>query len=200
MSMRHIADWALNVANLRGASYADARIVDDRSRGLATKNGKVSHASDGESFGIGVRVIADGAWGYAASDDLSRLAVEDTAARAVAIAKASARVKQQDVRLAPEKPVTAEWTTPCQIEPFTISVEQNIDLLFKIDSELRSVAGVTMAETNMNFRREEQWFVSSEGTNIHQTKYSTGVGYAAHAFAGTEIQKRSEERRVGKEC
>src|SRR6266567_4427031 len=124
-------------------------------------------------------------------DDLSRAAVEATAARAVAIAKASARVKQQDVRLAPEKPVTAEWTTPYQIEPFTISVDQNIDLLFKIDSELRSVAGVTMAETNMNFRREEQWFVSSEGANIHQTKYSTGVGYAAHAFAGTEIQKRS---------
>ncbi len=189
--MRHIADWALNVTNLRGASYADARIVDDRSRGLATKNGKVSHASDGESLGVGVRVIADGAWGYAASDDLSRGAVEDTAARAVAIANASARVKQSDVRLAPEKAVTAEWTTPYQRDPFTISVEQNIDLLLKIDSELRSVAGVTMAETNMNFHREEQWFVSSEGANIHQTKYSTGAGYAAHAFAGTEIQKRS---------
>jgi len=189
--MKHIADWALNISHQRGASYADARVVDDRSRALATKNGKISHASDGESLGIGIRVLADGAWGFAASDDLSRAAVEGTAARAVAIAKASARVKQQDVRLAPEKPVTAEWTTPYQIEPFTISVEQNIDLLFKIDSELRSVAGVTMAETNMNFRREEQWFVSSEGTNIRQTKYSTGVGYAAHAFAGSEIQKRS---------
>jgi len=189
--MKHIADWALNISNQRGASYADARVVDDRSRALATKNGKISHASDGESLGIGIRVLADGAWGFAASDDLSRAAVEATAARAVAIAKASARVKQQDVRLAPEKPVTAEWTTPYQIGPFTISVDQNIDLLFKIDSELRSVAGVTMAETNMNFRREEQWFVSSEGANIHQTKYSTGVGYAAHAFAGSEIQKRS---------
>ena len=189
--MKHIADWALNISHQRGASYADVRVVDDRSRALATKNGKISHASDGESLGIGIRVLADGAWGFAASDDLSRAAVEGTAARAVAIAKASARVKQQDVRLAPEKPVTAEWTTPCQIEPFTISVAQNIDLLFKVDSELRSVAGVTMAETNMNFRREEQWFVSSEGANIHQTKYSTGVGYAAHAFAGSEIQKRS---------
>jgi len=189
--MKYIADWALNISHQRGASYADVRVVDDRSRALATKNGKISHASDGESLGIGIRVLADGAWGFAASDDLSRAAVEATAARAVAIAKASARVKQQDVRLAPEKPVTAEWTTPYQIEPFTISVDQNIDLLFKIDSELRSVAGVTMAETNMNFRREEQWFVSSEGANIHQTKYSTGVGYAAHAFAGSEIQKRS---------
>jgi len=189
--MKHIVDWALNQAALRGASYADARVVDDRSRALSTKNGKVGGASDSESFGIGIRVIADGAWGFAACDDLSRSAVEATAAQAVEIAKASARVKQENIRLAPEKPVTAEWTTPYKVDPFTISVEQNLDLLLKIDSELRSVTGVTLAETSMNFRREEQWFASSEGANIHQTKYTTGAGYAAYAFAGNEIQKRS---------
>ena len=189
--MKYIADWALNTAASRGASYSDARVVDERSRALSTKNGKVGSASDAESRGIGIRVIADGAWGFAASDDLSRAAVEATAAKAVEIAKASARVKQHDVRLAPEKAVSVEWTTPHRIDPFTISVEQNIDLLLKIDAELRSVAGVTLAETNMNFRREEQWFLSSEGSSIHQTKYTAGAGYAAYAFAGNEIQKRS---------
>jgi len=195
--MKHIAEWALNIAEQRGASYADVRIEDDRSRGLATKNGKASHAADSESFGFSVRVIADGAWGFAASDDLSRPAVEATAGRAVEIARASARVKQSEVRLVPETPVRAEWVTPHQIDPFTTSVEQNLDLLLKIDAELRSVPGVTMAETNMNFRREEQWFASSEGANIHQTKYTTGVGYAAHAFAGAEIQKRSYPNSYG---
>ena len=189
--MKDIASWALNTAALRGASYADARIADDRHRALSTKNGKVGSASVSESFGFGVRVIADGAWGFAASDDLTRPAVEATAARAVEIAKASARVKQHDIQMAPEKPAIAEWTSPFQIDPFTTSVEQNIELLLKIDSELRSVQGVTLAETNMNFRREEQWFFSSEGANIHQTKYTTGAGYAAYAFAGSEIQKRS---------
>ena len=189
--MKYVADWALNTAALRGATYADARAVDERSRALSTKNGTVGGASDTESRGIGVRVIADGAWGFAASDDLSRAAVEATAAQAVEIAKASASVKQHDVRLAPEKPVSVEWTTPHEIDPFTVSVEQNIDLLLKIDAELRSVAGVTLAETNMNFRREEQWFFSSEGSSIHQTKYTAGAGYAAYAFAGNEIQKRS---------
>jgi len=195
--MKHIAEWALNVAALRGASYADARLADHWSRGLATKNGKIGHAADSESLGIGVRVIADGAWGYAASDDLSRSAVEATAARAVEIPRASSRVQQSEVRLAPEKAVSAEWTTPFQIDPFTTSVEQNLDLLLKIDSELCAVKGVTLAETNMNFRREEQWFVSSEGSNIHQTKYTTGVGYAAHAFAGSDIQKRSYPNSFG---
>jgi TldD protein len=189
--MKDIAAWALNVAAQRGASYADARIADDRGRALATKNGKIGSASDSESLGIGVRVIADGAWGFAASDNLNRPAVEATAARAVEIARASARVKQHDVQLAPEKPVTAEWATPIQIDPFTISIEQNLELLLKIDAEMRAVAGVTLAETNLNLRREEQWFVSSEGADIHQTKYTTGAGYAAYAFAGNEIQKRS---------
>jgi len=195
--MKEIAQWALEVARLRGASYADARVGDDRMRSLATKNGKIGSASDAQSLGVGVRVVADGAWGYAASDDLSRRAVEATAARAVDIAKASARVKLSDVRLAPEKAAVAEWTTPIEIDPFTISIEQNLDLLLTIDAELRSVAGVTLAETNMNFRREEQWFFSSQGADIHQTKYWTGVGYAAHAFAGSEIQKRSYPNSFG---
>jgi TldD protein len=189
--MKYVANWALNIAALRGATYADARIVAQRSRALTTKNGKVGCASDAESVGMNVRVLADGAWGFAASENLSRAAVEATAAHAVEIARASARVKLHDVKMAPEKSVAAEWTTPYQIDPFSISVEQNIDLLLKIDSELRSVAGVTLAETNLNFNREEQWFVSSEGSEIHQTKYTTGAGYAAYAFAGNEIQKRS---------
>ncbi len=189
--MQYIANWALNVASLRGATYADARIVAQRSRALTTKNGKVGSASDAESVGMSVRVIADGAWGFAASAELGRGAVEATAARAVEIARASARVKRENIRLAPEKPVVAEWTTPYKIDPFTVSVEENIALLLKIDAELRVVSGITLAETNLNFNREEQWFVSSEGSDIHQSKISTGVGYAAYAFAGNEIQKRS---------
>jgi TldD protein len=195
--MKDVLSWALDLAAQKGASYVDARVVDDRSRSLATKNGKVGHASDAESLGIGIRVIADGAWGFAAGDDLSRPAVEAAAARALAIARASALVKKEQVRLAPEKPVTGEWTTPFQIDPFTISIGRNLDLLLKIDAELRSVAGVTLAETSMNFRREEQWFASSEGSGIHQTKYSTGTGYAAYAFAGTEIMKRSYPNSYG---
>src|ERR1700692_4090336 len=195
--MKQIANWALNVATMRGVNYADARIVSQRSRALTTKNGKVGSASDSESLGRSVRVIADGAWGFAASEDLSRVGGEATAARAVEIAHASAEVKQRDIRLAPENSVTAEWTTPYAIDPFTTSVESNIALLLKVDSQLCGVAGLTLAEANLNFNREEQWFLSSEGSDIHQTKYSTGAGYTAYAFAGNEIQKRSYPNSLG---
>jgi len=195
--MRHVANWALDAAKLRGATFADVRVVAQRSRALTTKNGKVGSASDAESVGMSVRVLADGAWGFAASAELGRGAVEATAARAVHVAQASARVKTQDIQLAPEKPAVAEWTTPHRIDPFTVSVEQVIELLLKVDSELRSVDGVTLAEANMNFNREEIWYASSQGADIHQTKFSTGAGYAAYAFVDNELQKRSYPNSFG---
>src|SRR5579863_6031906 len=142
--MKFVTDWALNAAAQRGASFADVRVIAQRNRALTTKNGKVGSASDAESVGMNVRVLADGAWGFAASSQLGRGAVEATAAQAVEIARASARVKKEDIRLAPETPAVAEWTTPYKIDPFTVPVEQNIELLLKIDAELCSVAGITL--------------------------------------------------------
>ena len=195
--MKIAAQQALDAASARGVTYADARAVSIRNRSLSTKNGRVGHASESESMGFAVRVIADGAWGFAASADMSGASLAATAARAVAIAKASAQVKRENVRLAPEAAAVAEWTTPCKIDPFSTSVEQNIDLLLKVDAEITSVSGVTLAETGMNFQREESWFLSSEGADIHQTKYSAGAGYTAYAFAGSEIQKRSYPNSFG---
>jgi TldD protein len=195
--MKAAGQLALDAASGRGISYVDARVVLLRNRSLTTKNGRVGHASESESLGIGVRVLADGAWGFAASADLGRASVEATAALAIEIARASARVKVEDVQLAAEPAAVAEWTTPYQVDPFSTSMEQNLALLMQVDAELRADAGVTLAETGMNFQREESWFLSSEGADIHQTKYSTGAGYAAYAFAGSEIQKRSYPNSFG---
>ena len=102
--MKYVANWALNMAALRGASYADARIVAQKQPRAYHEKRKVRQCSDAESIGMSVRVIADGAWGFAASSELGRGAVESTAAQAVEIARASAKVKREDVRLAAERP------------------------------------------------------------------------------------------------
>src|SRR5258708_39060088 len=149
--MKSAARLALDAATVRGVTYADTRVVSIRNRSLTTKNGRVGHASESDSLGIGVRVIAGGAWGFAASADLSRASVEAAAARAVEIAKASARVKREDVRLAPEPAAVAEWTTPYRVDPFTTSVEQNLELTLKVDTEMRAVPVRRLAETGMHF-------------------------------------------------
>jgi TldD protein len=173
------------------------RIVDDRQRMLMVKNGKVAHASDSESRGVGIRVIAAGAWGFSSTDNMSRESVERTAAEAVAIARASAKVQDLELRLAPEKSAQVEWSSPCEIDPFAMPLEEHLDFLFGIDKTLRSVEGITLAEANLNFRRYEQWFYSSEGAAIHQTRHVTGGGFDVYSFAGSEIQKRSYPNSFG---
>ena len=195
--MKQIASWVLDACDLRDIEYADVRVVDDRHRSLATKDGKIGTASEFDSLGAGIRVLANGAWGFAATEDLGREGVQTAARRAIEIARASGRVKQKDVRLVPEKAHVTSWASPCEINPFSISIEQNLDLLLKIDAELRAVQGVTLAEANLSFRRYEQWFYSSEGSDIHQVRTVSGAGFAAHAFSGNEIMKRSYPNSFG---
>ena len=195
--MRDWANWALDTAKTRGATYADVRVLDARYRNLSTKNGQVGTLSESESLGLGVRVIAEGAWGFAATDQLTRERVQETAARAVAIARASARVKQKDLVLAPEQKIQAAWQTPIEKDPFQVSVDEQIKLLLAADEEMRRIAGLTLAETSMSFTRLEQLFASTVGSEIRQTKVYSGAGIVATSFADNEIQKRSYPNSFG---
>jgi len=195
--MFDLAQVAIETARRRGASYADARVVDIRSRDLSTKNGEVGTLNEAESLGLGIRVIAAGAWGFASTDRLTREGVSACAARAVAIARASALAKRKDVVLAPESPVVDTWQSLFIKDPFHIPVERQLDLLLAADAEMRRVKGITLAETGMAFRRIEQFYVSTEGSHIHQVKMQSGGGIVATSFAGDEIQKRSYPNSFG---
>ncbi|MGB6392642.1 MAG: TldD/PmbA family protein [Candidatus Acidiferrales bacterium] len=195
--MQDWAHWALETATRRGASYADVRVMDIRHRDISTKNGEVGTLSESESLGLGVRVIASGSWGFAATDRLTREGVQACAAEAVAIAKASALAKLSDVVLAPEQSYVDTWQNPFIKDPFRIPVERQIETLLLADRAMRNVKGVTVAEGSMNFRKIDQLFVSTTGSNIHQIKMQSGAGIVATAFAGNEIQKRSYPNSFG---
>jgi TldD protein len=187
----------LDTAQVRGASYADVRVLDARHRLVSTKNGKVGTVMESESLGLGVRVIAEGAWGFASTDQPTREAIQAAAARAVAIARASARVKKSDVVLAPEEKIQAVWRTPIETDPFQVSLDEMLKLLFRADEEMRRVSGVTLAETSMSFTQLEQIFLSTLGSDIQQTRIYSGAGMVATSFASNEIQKRSYPNSFG---
>ncbi|HXW17089.1 MAG TPA: TldD/PmbA family protein [Candidatus Acidoferrales bacterium] len=195
--MRDLANWAIETARVRGATYADARVMDVRQRDVSVKNGEVGSLAESESLGIGIRVIAGGAWGFAATDRLTREGVQACAAEAVAIAKASALAKIHDAVLAPEGAYIDTWQGPFIKDPFLIPVERQIEVLLAADKEMRKVKGVTLAEGSMSFRRIEQFFASTEGSAIHQLKMLSGAGIVATSFAGSEIQKRSYPNSFG---
>ena len=164
--MREIANWALETARVRGATYADVRVMDIRQRDLSTKNGQVGTLAESESLGIGVRVMAGGAWGFAATDLLTREGVQACAARAVSISKASALTKRGKLVLAPEQAHVDTWQNPFVKDPFRIPLERQLDLLLAADKEMSKVSGVTLTETSMQFRRIEQLFASTIGSAI----------------------------------
>src|ERR1700719_5072541 len=111
------ATWGIETAKVRGASYADARVMDVRQRDISTKNGEVGTLLESESLGIGVRVIASGAWGFAATDRLTREGVQACAGEAVSIAKASALAKTHHVVLAAEQAHVDTWQSPFIKDP-----------------------------------------------------------------------------------
>jgi TldD protein len=195
--MEDWANLALDTAAARGASYADVRVIDLRQRELSTKNGQVGTLVESESLGLGVRVVANGAWGFAATDRLTKQGIEKCAGEAVAIARASALAKLHDVVLAPEQAYVDTWQSPFVRDPFRIPVDRQIGLLLEADGEMRKVAGVTVAETGMVFRRLEQLFASTIGSRIHQLKMQSGAGIVASSFAKDELQKRSYPNSFG---
>src|SRR5258708_7897751 len=127
--MHDFANWALDAARLRGAKYADVRVMDTRHRDLSTKNGQVGNLAESESLGIGIRVIAAGSWGFASTDRLTREGIAACAAEAVAIAKASAMAKRQDVKMVDVEAYQDTWQNPYIKDPFQIPLERQLELL-----------------------------------------------------------------------
>src|SRR6201984_3626480 len=195
--MWDLSAHALDTARLRGAKYADVRVMHLRQRDLTTKNGQVGTLAQSESIGLGVRVLASGGWGFASTDKLTSDGVSACAAQAVSIAKASALAKRKEVVMAHEDAYVDSWVSPFRKDPFEIPLEKQLDLLLAADPEMRRVKGVTLTETDLQFRKIDSWFASSTGSRIHQRKVISGCGIAVTSFQREEIQKRSYPNSFG---
>ncbi len=189
--MNDVAELALDTALGSGATYADARTVRERRQEIQTRNGRVAALGESETFGLGVRVLADGAWGFAAGDDLSRGGVIATAQRAVALARASALYRQRDVVLAPVEPTVASWAPPIVCNPFTVPLGEKIALLLESERRAREVAGLNLFEGALEFIEQQKHFRSSAGSDIRQDRVRSGAGISATAFRDGELQRRS---------
>jgi TldD protein len=195
--MRELAEKALDAASRRGVTYADVRVEEGRERHVSTRNGRPGQINAWDSLGVGIRVIVDGCQGFAATDDLSTRGVERAAELAVDIARSGALARKADVRLAPEPAYVGVWVSSCRIDPFTVSLDDNLALLMAVDSELRRTDGITLSETSLVVTRKRQYFASSSGSRIDQTRTTTGAGFSAYSFRDGELQKRSYPNSFG---
>jgi TldD protein len=196
--LKDYTDRALNQAQVQGATYADIRIVSTTTQALVVKNGVVEAVEIKESQGFGVRVIADGAWGFASSSILSGPEVDRVTALAVQIARASALTRREPVRLDPPRRIIATYATPIQKNPFSIPVEQKLEVLLAADAAMRTVKGIKVAEGSMECVHTHKVFASTEGSYIEQDLYETGGGIECTAVSDDDVQKRSYPNSFGR--
>ncbi|MFP4496568.1 MAG: TldD/PmbA family protein [Vulcanimicrobiota bacterium] len=182
---------ALEHAENLGASYADIRFIQRNTQNLSTKNGKVNTCSQGASTGIGIRVLFQGAWGFAGTSKCDLKSIRQITERAVQMARASSRVKVLDVMLSKVPTVRDTFATPYKIDPFKIPIEDKVQLLLSCDEIMAQQKKIKVRIGNFSAFCEEKEFLSTEGSEIKQKILWCGAGISAVASEGTENQIRS---------
>jgi len=190
---RNLAFRALDVARAAGATYADARVGRNRSQNVSTREQQITGLSDNETMGIGIRVIVAGSWGFAATNTLTADDVERATRQAVAQARANAATQLRPVELAPaEVHRDATWSSPVAVDPFSIAIEEKVNMLFGVNQAALRVRGARFVNSSVNMLREDKFFANTEGTVTNQTIHRTtpNVTVTAVADDGGDFQAR----------
>ncbi|MEK6571823.1 MAG: TldD/PmbA family protein, partial [Bacteroidota bacterium] len=166
--LKDLADVALETAKSNGASYADVRINRYENQFVATREKRVTNLSKSESYGFGVRVLASGTWGFAASSVVTKDEIRNVTLKAVAIAKANSLLRKEPIQLAPVKAYVDNWKTPIKKNPLEVSLNEKADFLLNLNAEALKVKGASFCNSSMAFVREQKYFASTEGSSINQ--------------------------------
>jgi len=165
---KQLADVALNAARSKGASYSDVRIGRYRNQFIITREDKVLNTADTESYGIGIRVIAGGSWGFAATDKMDKDGIAQAAALAVSIARENARLLKVPVQLAPQKGYgEVSWKTPVGKNGFEIPVKEKAELLLAVNAAAMK-GGASFVDSSLFLVNEQKYFASTDGSYIDQ--------------------------------
>src|SRR5512133_4357672 len=174
-------------------AYAEARHVDSRSEAIAILNGRVDAIDSSGSEGIGVRVQVGGGWGFAATREVTREGAQAALARALALAEAQPATA--DRPLAPVAPAFGHWASPYEVDPFTVSLEDKLELLFAVEAALRTGDErlVRTAATCRAWRERKALAAAAgivayatDGSDLQVRSYPTAHGGGLSAAAGWE--------------
>jgi len=188
--VQRIIEEALMVAKKFGVSYADVRVIDRTEEEISTKNGSVDGIKSSSSKGFGIRVIADGAWGFSSSFVLTDEEILRVAEEAVDIAKASAKTKIEDVTLSKIEIYQDRVEEQVKIDPFSVPITKKISILLNAD-KLMNLQGIILRRGGMYFSKEWKTFASSEGAYLELERVISNAGISAIATDGKDVQTRS---------
>ena len=191
-----LATQAIELIRQAGCEYGDIRLCNDRYQRLTARDRSLNNLSDNVSSGFGVRVLLNGAWGFAASHRKTPEEIARIVASAIEIAKGSHLTQREPVRLVPVEVYRDTYTTPIEIDPFSVPVAEKAELLLNLTERLLGYQekGIKKAYSFLNFTREEKTFASTEGSLIEQIIYRSYTGFGCTAIANGDAQSRNYER------
>ncbi|MGI5490265.1 TldD/PmbA family protein [Microtetraspora malaysiensis] len=189
-ALREITDRALDTAVSRGADYADVRVVRRVEESVTVRTGRVESVASDESEGVGIRVFAYGAWGFAATRRYDADAIDRAADEAVRLARAAAPSLRHRVTLAERPRAYGTYATPVREDPFALPLEVKVADLLDADATL-AVLGVVSTMSTYAAQREWKTFAATDGSLTEQVFTHVGAGVEAHAVRGNEHQRRS---------
>ncbi len=195
--MEDLETLALEEALGAGATYADIRVVHRRAESVRIKNDNVEALTENRTTGFGIRALVDGAWGFSSSSQLEGGEVKRVAREAFRIARASARVKADDVRLAETAAHHDRYTSPRTIDPWEVPLEEKLALLMDAQERLATDPAIKIRVANFQAFHERKTFASSEGARLEQDILQTGAGIEAVALGDGEVQRRSYPSSAG---
>lgn len=184
---------ALDAARRVGAAYADVRVARYREQRIATREHQVSNVRDTESYGLGVRTLIDGCWGFSATSTMSRDAAQKAALDAAALSRAARTIRRRRVELAPASPVQGTWMTPARRDPLDVPLEDKIALLLATNEAALKVKNVRFATSGLTLLREQKTLLTTEGTNVTQTILRIEPTFSATAIGEGDFQTYEEE-------
>ncbi|WP_013320410.1 TldD/PmbA family protein [Gloeothece verrucosa] len=191
-----LANLAIELIRQTGCEYGDIRFCSYRNQRYRARDHSLADLRDDINSGFGVRVLYQGAWGFAASHRKTPEEISRIVTLAVEIAKASRLTQQQPVKLVPVEAYQDTYITPIEIDPFSIPIEEKAQLLLTLTDGLLAYGdrGVKKAEAFLSFTQEEKTFASTEGSLITQTIYRSYAGFGCTAVANGDAQTRYYER------
>jgi TldD protein len=165
---KQLADAALNAATKRGATYVDVRIGRYLNQSISTREARVESIASTENYGAGIRVIADGAWGFMSIDQLTVDSIARAATDAVDVAKANARLQTEPVVLAPQKGLgEVSWRSPIKRNAFEVTLAEKVDHLLAANAAALK-AGAMFIDSQLFQINEQKYFASTDGSYIDQ--------------------------------
>jgi len=191
--MDHIS-VALDHAQSLGAEYADIRIQKTRRETIYLVDLSLKNTSMNVEHGYGIRVMKNGAWGFAHSNIFTNDEVKKTVGSAIKVADLSAKIKKgKGLTLAPERGYIDTYSTKIQIDPFTVPLSEKVDLMLEVNKTMLNYAKIKRAFFMLDLYNDDKFFASTLGSRIHSNIYYVYPMITATAVNEKDSQSRSHD-------